>query len=307
MHANILMESKQNEQHRYYYKNSWLQLIRPMTLTGIISPILVGTGLAFLNGHFQMNLLFALFISALLIQSATNVLNDYYDFKYGQDKEKWAKQNDASSHGPSHETLPYIASGMLIVATIFGLYLAFSSTLWVILIGILGIFAGFRYSAGKKSFSSIGMGEFIAAIFLGPVVTILAYLVQTQTINSTVIIVSLLFSMLIASMILTNNIRDLKKDIGFRKTLAYRLGRKQAVRLLITILILPYVTVIPLVTFQVLHLSSLMSLLALPFAIRLIWSFRKGASRQEEIDGMKWAARHHWAFGMLFAISLRLF
>src|SRR5699024_10240350 len=256
---------------------------------------------------FQMNLLFALFISALLIQSATNVLNDYYDFKYGQDKEKWAKQNDASSHGPSHETLPYIASGMLIVATIFGLSLAFSSTLLVILIGILGILAGFRYSAGKRSFSSIGIGEIIAAIFLGPVVTILAYLVQTQTIDSTVIIVSSLFSMLIASMILTSNIRDLNKEFTFSNTLAYRLGCKKAVRLLMTILILPYLTMVVLVAFQVLHLPSLMSLLALPFAIRLIWSFRISASRQDEIGGMKWAAKHHWAFGILFAISLWLF
>src|SRR5699024_1771373 len=131
MHANILIDSKQNEEHRYYYKNSWLQLIRPMTLTGTISHILFGTGLSCLYGHFQMNLLFALFISALFIQSATNVLNDYYDFKYEQDKEKWAKQNDASSLGPSHETLPYIASGKMIVATIFGLSLAFSSTLLV--------------------------------------------------------------------------------------------------------------------------------------------------------------------------------
>src|SRR5699024_10685670 len=174
MHANILIDTKRNVQHRYNYNSSWLQLIRPMTLTGTISPSLVGTGLAFLNGHFQMNLLFALFISALLIQSATNVLNDYYDSKYGQEKEKCTKKNDATSHGPAHETLPYIAGGMLMVATFFGLYLAFSSTLWVILIGILGILAGIRYSAGKKSFSSVGMGEFIAAISLGPVVTILA-------------------------------------------------------------------------------------------------------------------------------------
>src|SRR5699024_1681081 len=140
--------------------------------------------------HFQMNLLFALFISSFLFQLSTNVLNDYYVFNYGQDKLKWAKQDDETSHGSALVTLPYITVGMLIVATFFGLYLAFSSTLWVILIGILGILAGIRYSAGKKSFSSVGMGEFIAAIFLGPVVTILAYLVQTQTIDSTVIIVS---------------------------------------------------------------------------------------------------------------------
>src|SRR5699024_10050178 len=154
---------------------------------------------------------------------------------------------------------------------------------------------------------SVGMGEFIAAIFLGPVVTILAYLVQTQTIDSTVIIVSSLFSMLIASMILTNNIRDLKKDIEFRKTLAYRLGCKKAVRLHMTILNLPVRSLVVVLAFQVLQLPSLMSLLALPFAIRLIWSFRISASRQEEIGEMKWAARHHWAFGMLFAISLCLF
>src|SRR5699024_6548423 len=138
--------------------------------------------------------------------------------------------------------------------------------------------------------SSVGMGELIAAIFLGPVDTILAYHVQTQNIDSTVIIFSSLLSMLIASMNLTNNISDITKDIEFMKTLAYRLGCKKAVRLLMTILILPYLTMVVLVAFQVLHLPSLMSLLALPFAIQLIWSFRISASRQEEIGEMKWAA-----------------
>src|SRR5699024_10768082 len=179
--------------------------------------------------------------------------------------------------------------------------------LWVVLSVILVILACIIYCVVNIAFYLVVMGECIAGINLGRVINILVYLVQTQTIDSTVIIVSSLFSMLIASMILKNNIRDLKKDIEFRKTLAYRLGCKKAVRLLMTILILPYLTMVVLLACQVLHLPSLMSLLALPFAIRLIWSFRISASRQEEIGGMKWAAKHHWAFGILFAISLWLF
>jgi 1,4-dihydroxy-2-naphthoate octaprenyltransferase len=290
----------------YYYKKSWLQLIRPLTLTGTISPVLVGTGLAMLQRPVQWDLFVALLLSALLIQSAANVLNDYYDFKYGQDKEKWVEKGEAGHHGPAHYTLPFLAGMMLAAAIGIGLWLAIHSSLWIILPGVLGIAAGYKYSAGKHSFSSIGLGETIAALFLGPVVTLLAYFVQTNTINVSVVSVSLVFAMLIASMILTNNIRDLKKDMGYRKTLAYKLGKKHAKMLLLFLLILPYAALVTLVISHILPLSALLALLAVPAALRLLWSFRKTGTREDEIGGMKWAARHHWAFGMLLALGIWL-
>src|SRR5690625_2196334 len=79
----------QYDENIVYYKYSWWQLMRTMTLTGTITPILVGNGFAKMSGAIHYDTLFALLIASLLIQAATNMLNDYYDYKHGQDVEKW--------------------------------------------------------------------------------------------------------------------------------------------------------------------------------------------------------------------------
>lgn len=301
---NINVNLAYNPNH-YFYRNSWIQLIRPMTLTGALTPILVGTGFAAINGTIRFDIFFALLLSALLVQSATNMLNDYYDFRYGQDKEKWITAQDCDTkHGPAYRYIPYMAGGILSLAIVIGLWLAMESSMWIILVGTLGIAAGIKYSAGSTSFSSIGMGETVAFLFLGPVVTALAYTVQGNMLDFKIIVISLPFALLIASMILTNNIRDLKKDLGFRRTLANMLGKANAVKLLAGLLSLAYVTVILLVIFRVLPFTALSVVLASAFAIRLLYSFRKDAERVEEIGGMKLVALHHWTFGLLFAVGI---
>lgn len=303
----ISSHSIQHSNH-YVYRGSWVQLFRPMTLTGTITPVLVGTGFAAKNGAIHLNVFFAVLIAALLIQSSTNVLNDFFDFKYGQDNEKWILIQDIShKHGPAHKKLPFIAGIMIFSAIIIGLWLAFANsvnTLWIVITGILGILAGIKYSAGKHSFASIGLGETVAFLFLGPVITTLAYIVQENVLDFHILIISLPFAFLIASMILTNNIRDLKKDFDFRTTLANILGKAQAVYLLITLLSSAYITILLLILYQVLPFSALIVSLALPLAGRLIWCFRKNSKPDEEFEGMKWAAMHHWAFGLLLAFAL---
>lgn len=295
-------------QEQYVYRGSWIQLFRPLTLTGTLTPILVGTGFAAKSGTVHLDIFLAVLIASLLIQSTTNVLNDYYDFKYGQDHDKWILLKDASPHhGPAHKTLPILAGTMIALAIIVGLWLAFAnsdSTFWVITAGILGILAGIKYSAGEHSFSSIGLGETTAFLFLGPVVTTLAFIVQGNPINWEILVISLPFAFLIASMILTNNIRDLEKDVGFRTTLANLLGRGRAVYLLATLLSFAYITVLLLVFYQILPYFALIVFLATPLAGQLVWSYRSDAKRTDELKGMGRAAKHHWAFGLLLALAM---
>lgn len=293
---------------QYVYRGSWIQLLRPLTLTGTLTPVLVGTAFAAKSGTIRLDIFLAVLIAALFIQSSTNVLNDYYDFKYGQDKDKWVLVHEASKgHGPAHSTLPILAGTMITFSIIIGLWLAFAnsgSTVSVITAGIFGILAGIKYSAGEHSFASIGLGETTAFLFLGPVITTLAYIVQGNNINLQILMISLPFALLIASMILTNNIRDLKKDIGFRTTLANILGQVRAVYLLATLLSLAYITVFLLVIYHILPYSTLIVFLATPLAGRLVWSYRKNAQRSDEIKGMGRAAKHHWVFGLLLAFAM---
>src|SRR5699024_11760013 len=68
---------------------SWFQLMRPMTWTGTITPILAGT--AFAMGTYTLDFIamFVVLITALLVQISANMLNDYFDFKNGQDTDRW--------------------------------------------------------------------------------------------------------------------------------------------------------------------------------------------------------------------------
>ncbi|HLQ71268.1 MAG TPA: prenyltransferase [Bacillota bacterium] len=283
------------------FKGSWISLTRPLTLTGTFSTIIVGTLFANNVHHIDMGLFIGLLLASLLIQSSVNMFNDYYDFKNGQDKDKWHTANNAVSfREPSFHTVKYIASLLLLFAMIIGLWLVLHSNIWVLFIGIAGMVSGIYYSYGKRSFSALGFGEIVAAIFLGIVPTNLAYMIQGNDFSLNVFLVSIVFGLLISTMILTNNIRDLKKDIGFRKTIAIRLGRKTALRLLAGILFSLYGLTCLLIIFQVLPWQTILVIMAIPVAKHLYGSIK----RNIQIGYMKWIAWHHWLFSMLFVAGL---
>ncbi|RYG74432.1 prenyltransferase [Lentibacillus lipolyticus] len=299
-----MMYSAANDNREvFYYRASWLQLFRPMTLTGTLTPILAGTGVAAAKGAVQLDVFLAMLAAALFVQSATNLFNDYYDFLHGQDKMKWTTDR-STAKGPAHTSVIYAACFLLIGAILIGLWLAYQSTWWIIPAGVAGILFGYLYSAGPRPLCSIGLGETVAFTFLGPVVTMISYVVQGNVLDLSISAISLTFAWLIASMILTNNIRDIKKDEAFRRTLATLLGRKKAVHLLTSLLILVYTTTISFIATGTLPVSSMITLLAVPLAVRLRWSFRENATRSDEQSAMKFAAWHHWAFGLLLALGI---
>lgn len=305
MHTGSARKISKPPSETYYFRHSWFHLARPLTLTGTLTPVLAGTVFAATKGSIRLDLFVAILISAIFIQATTNMLNDYFDFKGGQDAEKWTMvAANPSSHRPSYHQIPYVAGALLAVAILAGSWLTFASTYWVIVVGIVGMIAGFAYSAGPRSFSSLGMGEWVAALFLGPVITVLAFIVQGHSLTGSILSVSLPFACLIAAMVLTNNIRDIKKDRPFRKTLAHSLGFNKAVKLLSSLLATPYVITILLSLCHVVPKSAIIVIIALPLAIRLLWLMRRKATRSDHLKGMKWAAWHHGAYGLLFTLGL---
>lgn len=281
--------------------------MRPLTLSGTISPILAGTVFATKQGVARLDLFLAMLVASLLIQASINMLNDYFDFLHGQDKEKWIQSSEKSNKSaPSHHILPTAAGIMLFLSVLLGIYLVLHSTLWTAVIGVVGILFGYFYSAGPRPLASLGLGEIIAAIFLGFVPTMLAYSIQGNSPDLQIVAVSIPFALLISSMVLSNNIRDIEKDRTFRRTSAIILGRCRAAQLLTLLLLLTYGSIIVLIIARIVPWTTGLSLFALPLAHRLRWSFRPHASRTEEMLGMKWAAWHHWVFGLLYTFGIWL-
>src|SRR5687767_6447824 len=66
---------------------AWWQLTRPHTLTAAFVPVFLGTALALEEGKIDFLLFSAMLLASLMIQAATNMFNEYYDFKHGLDNE----------------------------------------------------------------------------------------------------------------------------------------------------------------------------------------------------------------------------
>src|SRR5699024_8097364 len=176
--------------------------------------------------YLHLGLFICMRVGAICVQIATNIFNDYFDFSNGQDQDKWTIQKSTEEkHGPLFKQLPFVAYGFLIIAAFIGIWLAIESSFLVLILGAVSIIFGYLYSGGPKPLNSIGFGEVVAAVFLGLMVTHLTFVVQTNTLNGSVILISIIFALLISTMILTNNIRDIQKDRAFRATLATILGK----------------------------------------------------------------------------------
>ncbi|WP_347861136.1 prenyltransferase [Salimicrobium sp. PL1-032A] len=288
----------------YRYRSSWFQLSRPMTWCGTISPILAGSVLASGRGDFRFDLMVVLLLSAMLIQISANMLNDYFDFKGGQDQERWEEVPGSTDQRPLHHQIPVVAVSLLTIAVLLGAWLAANVGWWITWVGTAGIAAAVSYSAGKKSLASLGLGEATAFLFLGVVATLLGYSVQAGTLGVPVVGVALLYGLLISLMILTNNLRDIDKDEAFRRTIVIRIGRTYARFFLTLLLILPYAGLFLLIGTGTITFFASLSVFAMPFALRLLFAFGKAGTKDKEKLAMKAAARHHWVFGGLLVVGL---
>ena len=59
----------------------WWRMIRPHTLTASFAPVFIGTMIASLETGLHFGLFIAMLLASMLIQAATNMFNEYYDFK----------------------------------------------------------------------------------------------------------------------------------------------------------------------------------------------------------------------------------
>lgn len=298
---------KIDDRKTHYFRGTWLNLARPLTLSGSITPILVGTGLAYYTGAFSWLTFILFFFTALIIQIVVNMLNDYFDYAHGQDKEKWTEDKHGARQRISMYHILIVSICLLAIAAISGFFLAYMTHLIILPIGIISVILGVKYSAGKHAFAAIAMGELIAFLCLGVVVTNLAYFVQTTQFSLGILLISLLFGSLIAIMVMTNNICDMKKDLKFRLTLPLLLGEKRATEFLLALVIILYTLLTLLIIGKQLPLTTLLCFIALPFAVGLVKQLFSKVQTKDKKQLMAYAAYHHLTFGLTLAIVVWLF
>ena len=205
---------------------AWILAIRPRTLSAGAAPVVAASGLAAADGVFARLPAVAALAGALLIQIATNLANDYYDFVKGGDT--------GERLGPVRVTqagiLPpkAVFGGMVVtlaLATLVGVYLAWVAGWPVIAIGLVSMLMAICYTGGPYPLSYNGLGDVFVFVFFGLVATATTYYVQAGAWSAGAILAGAGLGAFSTAMLVVNNLRDRETDGAAGKhTLAVRFG-----------------------------------------------------------------------------------
>lgn len=210
-------------------KNSfkaWLLAARPKTLTGASVPVMIALAMAYtdLQGNgFRIipAVLCALF--AFVMQIDANFVNDYFDFISGKDDEQRLGPPRACAMG--WIDVAKMKVGMIIttvIACIIGLPLVVYGGVEMILVGVLCVVFCFLYTT---LLASRGLGDLLVLVFFGIVPVCATYYLQTDTCTWIVFLASLACGLVIDTLLVVNNYRDIDNDRrAGKKTLIVMIG-----------------------------------------------------------------------------------
>jgi len=175
-------------------------------------------------------------ICAVAAQSAANTLNDYKDFIVGTDTEENCVDTTDASIIYNHlepRTARNLGLIFLGVALVAGVTAALMSTLWLLLLGGVGIVALLSYSYGPSPVSYLPLGEVVSGLAFGLLITSATFVALTRSWNWLLLLPCLQQVISIGLIMMTNNVCDIERDKeAGRKTLPVLLGRKRTLAVL---------------------------------------------------------------------------
>ena len=288
------------------YRN-WFLASRPWSFTMTAISVSVGSALGAIDGDFSWPFFLITLLGTVLLHAATNLINDYYDVKSGVD----TREVSTARYRPhplvegklKSAHVGTAAAVLYALSTCIGIYLAASRGWALLWIGLIGAFASLTYTAPPLKYKYSALGEISVFFMWGPLMVMGAYFVQRQTFSMDACWISLPFGALVALVLLANNIRDINhdRDKGIL-TLAIVLGQRNGLWLYFILVGLAYLGIVLMSVFGPLYLWSLIVLLSLPLALRLLRQMMK----QVPDDADARTAQLDTAFGVLLVISLVL-
>ncbi len=204
----------------------WIAAIRPATLWAGAVPVFVGTALAFADGHRAWGAAALALAGALLIQVATNLVNDWADFHKGADGADRLGPPRAAAQG--WLTPRQVAAGAIIalgLAAAVGAGLVALAGWPILLLGIASLICAVAYTAGPFPLAYLGLGDPFVLLFFGFAAVVGTYYVQAGATTPLAWVAGAAIGLLATAILVVNNLRDRRGDarVG-KRTLAVRFG-----------------------------------------------------------------------------------
>lgn len=287
------------------YLKAWVLTTRPKTLILSCIPFIVGTvASSFYIEKINYFLLFSALLSALCIQIATNFINDVYDFKNNADKEArlGPKRGIQSGHLTIDEVF-FSGVALFFLALCFGFPLMLKGGLPIFILLLISIVSGFIYTGGPKPLAYNGLGEVFVILFFGLASVSAAFFIQTDFLNSSILLLGLQLGLFATTPIAINNLRDLTEDKKInKKTLAVRFGKKIAKLEIAFLILVPFF----LNFYDKKLIQAFLPCLALPYGILIIKNIYKEEVSERYNGFLAQSILLYLLFSILWSISLWL-
>ena len=258
-----------------------------------------GTGLAIFHTVL-------IFLAVVTAQIVANLWNEYKDFKSGLDAGQKVGNAGSITRGViTPELIITMIKVLMFVPIIIGLYLSATITWYYIPVGFLCILISFLYSGGPKPISRTPFGEISSGIAMGFTIVLITGYAWIRELSLALLIPAIPSTLLVGSIMLTNNIRDIRNDESHgRHTLPIVLGRERALSLMSISYIFNFIWIIAWIIVGHMTWFALLAFLAAPLAFKTIRTLSTNTDEFQLDKAMGTTAGAAMIYQLMWAIGL---
>ena len=212
----------------------WLSAFRLRTLPLAFSCIIMGSGLAMVDGQFNITVFVLALVTTLFLQILSNLANDYGDFVKGTDNDDRVgpdrtMQSGLITKGEMINAMWAIA----LLCSIFGVWLIYEGTIGLDLkkaglfaiLGLTAMGAAVKYTMGKNPYGYAGLGDIFVFLFFGWLGVLGSYFLHTHSFQWNLLLPASAIGLFTTAVLNINNMRDHEADAKSGKnTLVVRIG-----------------------------------------------------------------------------------
>lgn len=257
--------------------NTWFIATRPWSLVMTFVATCLAGIMAYSFGSFDPFLFALTMIGLIIAHTASNMTNDWYDVKNGVD------ENSPTAEYRPHPllfgevdkgTYKKVILAQFAVGFAISAYLTWLQGLPVMIFSVLGVLFGVFYTADPIKLKYRTLGEISVFLAFGPLMVGGAFYAITGQFSWDPLLASTPIGLLIALVLLANNLRDKDFDaeVGI-STMATSIDASKGMQYYKTLLLFTYLSTILLIVLRILSPFAIISFLSIREALNMVKEF----------------------------------
>jgi 2-carboxy-1,4-naphthoquinone phytyltransferase len=282
----------------------WLAAIKPPMYSVAVTPLWVGTAIAWAEtGRVDWTIFSTFLMAAICIVAWSNVSNDVFDAETGIDRNK----HHSVVNLMGNKTLVFwISNGLLALGIAGILAIAWLQQDWTVLgLVLLCCGLGYVYQGPPFRLGYQGLGEVLCFFAYGPLTLSAVYYSQARDWSTANLCASVFLGITTSIILYCSHFHQVEDDIAAgKRSPIVRLGTGRGAALLNWLCGAAYGSIVLFVALKLLPIGALLSLASLPFAIKLCRYVGQYHHQPQAVSSCKFiaVAMHFWS-GLLLGIG----